>query len=284
MTGEDDKNREFVGRVHDSDLGRKLAHLEGLIGYQFPEPFFQKKHLAHMLRVSPAQLSRKLSGKDPTHYSELSVFIDRFRLGPRVDYEVFLLDLDGFKTALRGAGIGTYAGPVDDALEALRDRRTTGKPRVHVRRVGSDRRGAGIGPREDDDGPFPEFAAFEQIYVEIELPGLGELIVLNERIGKQTYWLRPSGYSMAPVAGASVFRIPDDAGLESDLLTKPPADYYRIYAIWLAPGHGWPMLPASDGGHTLPKARDAEINALSGHLDRVPPNRQMVMLAHYCVT
>jgi hypothetical protein len=283
MSSDDTNDGPFVGRVRDKLLGRKLTHLEGLIGYQFPASFFRKKHLAQALRVSPAQLSRKLVGDDPIHYRELSEFVHRFRIGPKLDYTVFLGDLEGFEQALRDAAIGTHAGPLPDGRQALYRRRISGSPRIRIRRVGSERRSAGIGPRTYADDALADVAAFDELYIDIDAPGDGEIVVLNERIGKEMVWLRPSSYSTSPIAGASVLRIPDGAGTSSAFWARPPLDYYRIYAFWLAPGHDW--TPSLGAGPTadLREANDAELLDLNDHLERVPPNRQMVMVADYRV-
>jgi hypothetical protein len=123
----------------------------------------------------------------------------------------------------------------------------------------------------------------EEIYIDIDLPGDGELLVLNERIGREMYWLRPSSYSTTAATGTPVLRIPDDAGRSSDFRTRPPLDYYRIYAVWLGIGHGWPMSPPRDAGGTLAEAADAEIVDLNNHLDRVPQDAWSVMVADYRV-
>ena len=272
-----------MASTKDPELGKKLDHLEGILGATLPSLYFVQDYQAKRLKTSPAQLSRKRNGTQNISNGELSAFIDLFHLGKHFDYRLFQVDFGLFDESLKGSMVGTYGEPTSlryrQLLISAADRTKT--IAITLR---SHWRGGGIG---GDLARFevPVFEPFDRVTLHIPLPGDGHLLVFNDDPRTdEIACLMPSQYAPDTAARGNNLRLPTVAEFP-DLPVTGPSSFYRIYAIWSARSLV-PHLPADlplDGQPAVFSGHDLAELANSVVRSGVSQREYCVMFADYRV-
>lgn len=215
-----------------ADLGEKLDHLEGVLGYKFDARYFRSSYLAELCRTSPTQWSRKRGGGEAVSNFELSKLVDRFELGPKLDYRLFRLDLDAFKAALEQAGVGTYGPRTGNRYRQMLIDAADRRKRIAICRAEDSQRG-GIGRVSDASMSDARLYVGDLVYLHIPIPAAGHLVVLNDDRKAETHCLMPSLYAPHTAVTGNSVQVP--TSLEYPYLAvADPAGRYRIFAIWTA--------------------------------------------------
>ncbi|WGW03629.1 hypothetical protein [Tropicibacter oceani] len=133
------------------DLGRKLDHLEGLLGAYLPRRSFLGSEQQRALDCDKPAFSRMRSGQRMVANWELARFVEVFRLSDNgLDYRVFLQPFDDFDAALRRASVGSYGQSATARLrEALRRLVPKAQPIVIRRDMRLNVGGIGGAPAQD---------------------------------------------------------------------------------------------------------------------------------------
>lgn len=271
------------GSWKDCEFGSKIAALEGVIGYQFPASFFRNNQIAHWFGISSPELSRKFSGKRPVQNRELSILIKQYQLSNAFDYSLFMKPLEEFKEALKAARLGTYGAHASaDARHVLYSRGKTNRSRIRIRAFEDERRSGGIGPIDGSPDDLAMFKIGQQVFIEVEVPGAGQLIVLNEKVGEEIFCLKPSSYSAHLEAREGVVRLPD-ADVSPYFRINAPAGPYRVTAIWADFAEDLPYPSHDEFDETFRQLSDHMLIDVCDRIQALPSDRTLIMCCDYFV-
>jgi hypothetical protein len=217
------------------DLGEKISHLEGVMGAYLPNSSFDGKIQQKLLGCDKTVFSRMKSGQRHVANWELGRLTDHFRLSTyKLDYRVFLNDFDGFDSALREKGVGTYGDTASGQLrKALRQRIDMDHP-VEIRRV-RDLNVGGIGMEHEDDSLLrlrPSSQVTVSIRLTINIAVAPFLFILHDYPeGHAMSCLMPSKYAPASRVSGDILHLPLPAsGLVAFPVGGRPG-YRCLYAI-----------------------------------------------------
>ena len=214
------------------DLGLKVKHLKGLLGYLFSNEELEDRAIADALGLpQAAQWTRKKSGALVT-VAELSRLLAHFRLSRRFDYMLFTRPFDEYAAALRDAGVGAPGPDGQEALRALLSRATNRGGGIRLRYARHRRAGLGIGPAvaRDDDVAFPIGA---RVVLEVDVAEPGYLLILNDCYpAGETSCLMPSPLRPVCTVTRGTVTLPAHGLQLSAMTVVGPTGDYRIYAVW----------------------------------------------------
>ncbi|MEO0698028.1 MAG: hypothetical protein AAFY84_18280 [Pseudomonadota bacterium] len=232
------------------DFGEMLSYLEGILGHRFPRSHFVRGNLAKVIATptehrgqigdpyagaqpDPGNFSRKCNGQRPVSNFELARLIEHFQLAPTFDHELFLGGLERFKDQLKAERIGTHAGSSDDVArcDLLRMAKGDGDrtlPRLFLQITSDLTQRGGIGG--DPASSALAFRAGQRVWLDLELPAPGHVVILNDQIDVEITCLVPSRFGTAEQHSMGPLTLPDtDAPYFS---VGGPLGNYRLYAIW----------------------------------------------------
>lgn len=271
--------------VAPTDMLRKLKHLEGIVGYQFPAAYFSQAQIAKWLSVSEGYVSKKFSGARPMTESDLSVLVERYGLSP-LTYEIFHLPFEAFKAALEDTKVGTFGIEASaSARQTLYARGRKNAERISIRKVDAERRSGGIGPLDAAKDAPPVFRISDLVFLTVAVPGPGQLIVLNERLGGETVCLKPSSYAADLRDDRDEIRIPYPA-LSDYFRINPPSGTYRVTAIWIDDDEDWPSPRFDEFDDSFRVVPDSMVRDYADRLAQPAPGKDvqpLVMCTEYFV-
>jgi hypothetical protein len=231
------------GDDSDSDeaktLGERLKLLEGIVGHQLPARHFVQKEVAKLLGLDAPAWNRRLSGTSPVRELELAKLVSIYRLGPEIDFTIFLeTSRRRFLARLRDARIGTYGGsPL--TLLCNRIRRASLEPankahRVRLKVVRSPATRGGVGRPRDEQPHRHVVAMGDMIRVACSGPVGGALVLLNAAVSGRVWLLTPTDYAPQAHSSAEPVVVPDE--LSAPFTVDGPPEQYYLYALWTDAG------------------------------------------------
>ena len=246
-----------------SDLGQKLAHVEGILGAYLPSHVFDSELQQKTIDCNKYAFSRLRSGKRKAANWELARFVELFDLARHgFDYRLFLLPFEGFGDALRQAGVGSHGASAAEHLrESLRSRVDV-KARIRIHRDRMLNVG-GIGGAEEDAGLIclsprdqvsitvplnPQASDLRYLLLLHDFPASRAMSYLmpsvfapEQRVTGQSVRLPQSmsGYLSFPVVGTAGYRCLYGIQSETDLaaylgLVDPASDVQDVTARQIA--------------------------------------------------
>lgn len=230
----------MVGRK-DKDFGSKLAELQFAVGYLHDRGTFSNASLARRIGVDDAVMRRKRIGTENIDNRDISTILALLELGGKLDPSAFLLEPQSFKSALKAARIGIYAGRAgSDGLATLlklseNERRCS----VTFSRRPMVGRGSGLGLIDLQFDRAPALKLGERVKIALTIPKEpGFLALLNDCLGGETFCLSPSSLmpeialpSAAVKSGSST--LPSDANPDAERFgANGPIGHHRLFAIW----------------------------------------------------
>lgn len=226
-------------KTGDTDFGLKLRALEAAVGWRHSTLAFQNKMLAALLDTTEAEMSRKKKGTRGVSPSDWSRLTRRFLGDLDLTPSIWELPLDQFQSRMDEAYKRSVAQSDRDGVrhklfELSKSRLNPEGYSVGFRAIGGSRAGGLAGTAKKNTTPV--FWPGEMVRISARAPDNGFMVVLNDATRQDPTReaissLMPSRFapSMRVEAGrVSLPTWPDEDGF----MIAPPADRYRVYAIW----------------------------------------------------
>lgn len=267
----------------DPDLGKKLAHLAGVMGASVPAIYTRAGYQARQLGISDQQMSHKKRGRDAISNAELSHLVEIFSLRDiGLDYRLFLLPFDEFEAMLRKSAAGTYGLPLVQRIrKSLID---AADPKWPITICKANGLRGGIG--SDASSGVSRLSFHDQVYLLIPIPGDGHLLLLNDSPEEgDVSCLMPSCFAAQTEVGGNSVRIP----LAADASTFPvggPIGLHRLFAIWSPESNLrnlLPHTPSIDGNPTSYSMSDLRTLARFVDHDRAGDGKLAIRMVEYLV-
>ena len=217
------------------DFGRKLAHLEGILGAYLPKRVFSSAVQQKCIDCTKSTFTRICSGQRKVANWELGRFVELFELGRHgFDYRLFLLSFEEFDAALRSRGVGSFGVSARFRLrELLRSHVDSSSP-IRIMR---DRRlnVGGIGGTETEDGIMC-LTAWHSVSLTIPLElAAGEsaymLLLHDFPDGRATSCLMPSSYAPEHRVSTQTLRLPQPSSGFLSFPVHGVSGYRCLYGI-----------------------------------------------------
>lgn len=252
-----------------ADFGRKLAHLEGILGAYLPRHVFDGDVQQKRIDCNKSAFSRLRSGKRQAANWELGRFIELFDLGRYgFDYRLFVSAFDVFEADLKHAGVGSYGSTAAHRLRETLRHEVDETARIAIirdRRLGA----GGIGISDEDTELLclsnrdkvalkvpikPQNAATDYLLLLHDFPG-----------GRATSCLMPSVFAPDQQLTAPTLRLPQ---VKSNVLSFPVGGvggYRCLYGIQSAVDLA-AYIGLVDATNTVPDILDHQVTMLVDYL------------------
>ncbi|WP_333713915.1 hypothetical protein [Yoonia sp.] len=267
-----------------TDLGRKLAHIEGVTGAYLPSHVFDSKELERTIDTTKFSVSRMKTGQRKAANWELARFVDLFDLARfGFDYRLFLLEFPEFCAALKAAGVGSYGASV---AEHLRETLREGVPQGGKILIRTDMRLSVGGIGFEDDGPrLPSFRWGARVTLQIALAPLKEaghyLLLLHDfPAGRSMGSLMPSRYAPDHRITGQTLILPQLLSNEESFFVGGKPGYRCLYGIQ-SPFDLAALLGFEDASAHVPELTSRQVTVLLEVLRNLPAEHRAAIRINF---
>lgn len=266
------------------DLGRKLAHIEGIMGAYLPSHVFDSKELERKIDSTKFAVSRLKSGQRKAANWELGRMIDLFDLARYgFDYRLFLLSFGDFCAALKAAGVGSYGASVAGHLRDLLRESVPKGGKILIRTIRKMNVG-GIG-FEDDSPHLPSFRWGARVTLQVALAPPKEagqyfMLLHDFPAGRSMACLMPSKY--APdhrITGRTLILPQLESNTESFFVGGKPG--YRCFYGIQSPFDLAALLQFENASLEVPELTAGQVTVLLDVLRTLPGEHRAALRVHF---
>lgn len=217
------------------DLGRKLAHLEGIMGAYLPRRVFDTTVQQRELDCDKSAFSRLLKGERKLANWEAGVLAELFGLTRfSLDYRIFSKPFEEFDLALKQASVGSYGTTAAFELRERLRKMVTEHAKI---KISIDRRlnVGGIGATNDDAGILT-LSSRHRVNLTIPLQTMVDdtsyLLLLHDHpAARGTSCLMPSIFAPEVRVQGKQLRLPQSVTGEISFPVSNDPGYRCLYGI-----------------------------------------------------